>query len=419
MRKPDLPERLYLDFDSFFASAEQQMHPELQGRPVGIVPHNSEFTSLIAASKEAKILGMKTGTSVREARQRCPDMVIIEARPDQYVKLHHKILDVIDTVLPIGNVRSIDELVCRLLPSEARQAEALGQTIKQRLREKFGSALTCSIGIAPNELLAKIAAEIEKPDGLVIVRPEDIPHRFLQLQLRDLPGIAAGVEARLHRCGITTVEQLWQISPKQGRAVWGSVEGERFIASLHGYAVEKQETQRRMFGHGRVLPRDWRRPDKILQCARLLCMSAARRLRKEHYRAGALVYGWRVKGHDAVSVEGVFPPSRDDHCFLSCLAQLHRRLLLHREFRAIDFRRVKNVHIYLHNLTGEVVESHDLFDEPQQILCRQRWEQVSDTLDHVRRQFGANALSLGPSLAPGAYIGGKIAFGRIPDPDDY
>ncbi len=419
MRKPDLPERLYLDFDSFFASAEQQMNPALQGRPVGVVPHASEFTGLIAASKEAKKFGLKTGTSVREARERCPDIAIIEARPDEYVKLHHKILDIIDTVLPIGDVRSIDELVCRLLPSESRQAEALGLAIKAALREKLGSALTCSIGVAPNELLAKIAAEIDKPDGLVIVRPEDIPYRFLKLQLRDLPGIAAGVEARLLRSGITTVEELWKISPKQGRAIWGSVEGERFIAGLHGYAVEKQETQRRMFGHGRVLPRDWRQPDKILQCARLLCMSASRRLRKEHYRAGALVYGWRIKGQESISVEGVFPPSRDDHCFLTCLGQLHRRLLMHPAFRNANFRQIKNVHIYLHHLSGEVVDSHDLFDEPQQKQRQQRWEQVSDTLDRVRKQFGSDALSLGPSIAPGSYIGGKIAFGRIPDLDDY
>ncbi|WOC17345.1 Y-family DNA polymerase [Pseudochrobactrum sp. MP213Fo] len=419
MRKPDLPERLYLDFDSFFASAEQQMNPALQGKPVGVVPHASEFTSLIAVSREGKRLGLKTGTPVREARERCPQIIIVEARPDEYVKLHHKILDAIDTVVPIGDVRSIDELVCRLLPSESRQAANLALAIKGVLCERFGPVLTCSIGVAPNELLAKIAAEIDKPDGLVVVRPEDIPHRFLKLGLRDLPGIAAGVEARLNRSGITTVEQLWQISPKQGRAIWGSVEGERFIAGLQGYAIEKQETKRRMFGHGRVLPRDWRQPDKILQCARLLCMSASRRLRKEHYRAGALVYGWRIKGQETVSLEGVFPPSRDDHCFLACLSQLHRRMLLQNRLRPADFKLVKNVHIYLHNLSGEVVSSHDLFDEPEQKLQQQRWEQVSDTLDRVRKQFGADALSLGPSNAPGSYIGGKIAFGRIPDLDDY
>lgn len=419
MRKPELPERLYLDFDSFFASAEQQMNPALQGKPVGVVPHASEFTSLIAVSREGKKLGLKTGTPVREAREYCPDIVIIEARPDEYVKLHHRILDAIDTVLPIGDVRSIDELVCRLLPSESRQAMQLGQAIKAVLRQRFGTALTCSIGIAPNELLAKIAAEIDKPDGLVIVRPQDIPQRFLNLSLRDLPGIAAGVEARLNRSGIFTVEQLWQLSPKQGRAIWGSVEGERFIAGLQGYAVEKQETKRRMFGHGRVLPRDWRQSDKILQCARLLCMSAARRLRKEQYRAGALVYGWRIKGRQSMAVEAVFAPSRDDHCFLAHLTQLHRRMVLESGLRPAEFRLISNVHIYLHHLSGEVVSSHDLFDEPQQKIQKQRWEQVSDMLDHVRKQFGADALSLGPTDAPGAYIGGKIAFGRIPDLDDY
>lgn len=179
MRKPTHLEKLYLDFDSFFASAEQQLNPALRGRPVAVVPLDSPHTSVIAASREAKPLGIKTGTSVREAREKCPDIVFIEARPDIYVKLHNRILETIERCVPIAAVRSIDEVTCSLLASEAHEAGALAERIKRSLRDEFGPVLTCSIGISVNELLAKIAAEMDKPDGFVMLDHADLPGRLL------------------------------------------------------------------------------------------------------------------------------------------------------------------------------------------------------------------------------------------------
>src|SRR3712207_6781769 len=101
MRKPLGLERLYVDFDSFFASAEQHLQPGLRGRPVGVIPVDSEHTGLIAVSREAKALGLKRGTYVRDARKQCPGLVLVIARHEAYVELHHAIIRAIETVVPV------------------------------------------------------------------------------------------------------------------------------------------------------------------------------------------------------------------------------------------------------------------------------------------------------------------------------
>ncbi|MEK1888329.1 MAG: type VI secretion protein ImpB [Phyllobacterium sp.] len=414
MRKPGHPEKLYLDFDSFFASAEQQLNPALHGRPVAVVPLDSPYTSVIAASREAKPFGIKTGTSVREARDKCPDIVFIEARPDVYVRLHKRILEVIECCLPIAAVRSIDEVACTLLESEARQAPALAARIKRSLRDEFGQVLTCSIGISFNELLAKIAAEMDKPDGFVVLDHTDLPGRLLGLGLRDLPGISKGMATRLAEAGVTDIAGLWALAPKHARAIWNSVEGERFIAALHGHAVEKPETVKRMFGHGRNLPPDWRVPQKVLQCARLLTMSAARRLRRSHFRAGALTYTVGTRRESRVSLEKRFRPARDDHTFLNGLNELHEKFMM-----ADEMHNISTVTVVLHELSDEEEASRDLFDTGENRKERGQWERVSDVLDTIRVRHGSKALNLGPANGPGNYIGSKIAFGRIPAAEDF
>lgn len=414
MRQSISLEKLYLDFDSFFASAEQLFNPALHGRPVGVVPLDSPFTSLIAASREAKKFGFKVGTSVREARMICPDIHLIVARPDLYVKLHKQIIEVIERCVPIAAVRSIDEVVCTLLPSEAERPDELCRNIKTALAQQIGPTLTCSIGISSSELLAKIAAEMNKPDGFVILHPDTLPGRLLELNLRDLPGISHGIENRLSQAGITSVEQLWAIEPKHARAIWNNVEGERFAYALHGCAVEKPDTVRRMFGHSRNLPPDWRTGGGILQCARLLCMSAARRLRRAHMRATVFSYSVSKSYKDRTSLDVRFAPARDDHTFLCGLTSLHRKMN-----DTGSLSNVRSVTVMLHGLTAEDRPIRDLFETNESEEARARWEQISDMLDSIRKRYGNKALNLGSTHAPGAYIGGKIAFGRIPDAEDF
>ncbi|HEY8565178.1 MAG TPA: type VI secretion protein ImpB [Beijerinckiaceae bacterium] len=416
MRKPAGVERLYVDFDSFFASAEQHLQPSLRGRPVGIIPLDTAHTGLIAVSREGKRAGVKRGMWVREARALCPDLVLVPARHDRYVALHAEIVRVVDQVVPVAGVRSIDEIDCELLPSEQAQSREVGRQVKEAVRREIGPTLTCSVGLGPNELLAKIAAEMEKPDGLVVLHPADLPGPLLHLKLEDVPGIAAGNARRLAVAGVSTMADLWNLAPKHARAIWGSVEGERLWALIHGYAVERPETVRSMFGHGRVLPQAWRNPEKAGACARYLVVKAARRMRRAGFAARVLGLWFTDRRSAGWYGEDRFSPAFDDHTILSRLALLvdHARRQGEAPFRS------RSVHVALSGIVPMEDVVRDLFESGEEGRQRQRWEQLSLIADQLNKRYRRPVLSLGPAVEPpGGYAGAKIAFNRIPDPEDF
>lgn len=414
MRKPTGLERLYVDFDSFFASAEQHLQPHLRGRPVGIIPVDSEHTGLIAVSREAKALGLKRGTFVRDARRQCPGLVLVTARHEVYVDLHKTIIAAIETVLPVKAVCSIDEMLCALLPSESAQGLAIGRLVKEAVASRIGPTLTCSVGLGPNDLLAKIAAEMHKPDGLVALHPDDLPGPLLSLELTDIPGIARGNAARLARAGIGDMAALWRVQPKELRRLWGSVEGERLWMGLHGYTVERPETRRRMFGHGRVLPADWRSLGGAYAAARVLLAKASRRMRRAGFAAKALALwltdrtsaGWYGEEH--------FQPTWDDPSLLASLS----RLFLHAEREEMQSSR--SVHVALHDLVPLQEIEDDLFDGAPEAQLKRRMEYLSAIADQLNVSYRKTLLHWGPWVTiPGGYAGAKIAFNRIPDAEDF
>ena len=198
---------LYVDFNAYFASVEQQLRPALRGRPVGIVPVLAETTCCIAASYEAKALGVTTGTPVYEARRLCPDIALLEARPAVYVEMHHRLVEAVESCTPVGRVWSIDEMACPLSGSQRQRdkAQALALRIKQTIARTVGEHLRSSIGIAPNTFLAKIASDMHKPDGLTILEACDLPQALYRLDLGDIPGIGRAMKTRLQQHGIATV----------------------------------------------------------------------------------------------------------------------------------------------------------------------------------------------------------------------
>ncbi|WP_336985573.1 type VI secretion protein ImpB [Altererythrobacter aquiaggeris] len=424
-------QRLYLDFDSFFASAEQHFNPALRGKPVGVVPLDSPGTGCIAMSREAKALGVPSGATVVAAREIAPAMIFVVARPDAYVRLHQRILTAIEACVPVATVRSIDEVVCHLLHSEGSTAETLAQAIKRKLAETFSEVLTCSIGIARTELLAKIAAEMNKPDGFVQLRTDQLPRQIDHLQLRDLPGVSEGIETRLNAAGIHSVGALWATERKQARAIWGNVEGERFWNELHGLHVERPPTIKRMFGHSRNLPPDWRTPDKVRECARQLTLSAARRLRRTDQNASKMTVSMRGGNYYPArsrqdkklrwSCEIPFAATRNDRALLEALSKGLQRSAAEAGFKP------RSVSVMLHGLLAEAEIQRDLFtdladaDPPRHASDDPgRRDRLSNVMDQLRAKHGPSAVSYGPRVAlPGGYLGAKIAFGRIPDIQDF
>jgi DNA polymerase IV len=415
LNNPALPAALYLDFDSFFASAEQHLRPELRGRPVGVIPLPSEHTCLIAASREAKKFGFKVGTPVQEARRICPHIIIVPARPDVYVRLHHEILNIIGNIIPIKAVRSIDEVFCELMLNEQLRATDIALRIKAALAKHTSPTLTCSIGLGPNELIAKIAAEMKKPDGLVTITKNDLPQALFALALRDVPGIAVGQGERLARAGITDMRGLLALNPKHARKILGGIEGEKLHAGLHGIITERPETKRGMFGHSRILPRNWCNPSQIAACGRLLLVKAARRMRREGFMAKNLSLSLRHANKESWHRSAHFEAVRDDQFLLCTLNALLRQAHIERVLAG-----AKTIHIMLSGLVEGSTLPTDLFICETTLAARERWQKLTDITDELSMRFGHSSAMLGiQKQPPGGYAGAKIAFGRIPDLADF
>jgi len=162
---------LAIDFNSFFASVEQQERPELRGQPLIVVPVMAETSGAIAVSLEAKQLGLKRNARVAEARQQIPGIIVVEARPEIYIAYHRRLKEVVESLALVKKVQSIDELECELsgVLAEPKRALRLAEEIRAKIYAKVGRCLRCSIGIGPNWFLAKLASDIMKPDGLVLL----------------------------------------------------------------------------------------------------------------------------------------------------------------------------------------------------------------------------------------------------------
>src|SRR5215472_7587872 len=150
--RPPTVNWLFVDLNSYFASVEQQDRPELRGKPVRVVPMLADTTCCIAASYEAKAFGVRTGTIVADARRMCPDIVLVEGRHELYVEYHHRVVEAVESCLPVTTVCSIDEMACRLMGRERPLLAAmdLARKVKARIRDRVGDCLRSSVGLATN-----------------------------------------------------------------------------------------------------------------------------------------------------------------------------------------------------------------------------------------------------------------------------
>ena len=251
----------------------------------------TDTTCAIAASYEAKAFGIKTGTPIWEAKKKCPDLKIVQARHKLYVELHHKFVAAIETCLPIEHTVSIDEVACRLdkVQCAPKEAHALALRIKTAIHTYAGDYLKCSIGIASNQLLAKLASDMQKPDGLTILHPDQMPEAILHLRPKDICGIGPNMGARLQRAGINSMQGLWSADAQALRRVWGGIYGVRFHALLHGADIASPaKSPTRSMSHQHVLPPSERSKAKAIEVMRQLTVRVAQRLRDENMYASRM-----------------------------------------------------------------------------------------------------------------------------------
>ena len=427
---------LFVDFNSYFASVEQHEVPALRGRPVGVAPVAAETTSLIAASYEAKAFGVGTGTLVREARRRCPDIQIRVARPERYVAWHHRLMEAINHAIPVGRVGSIDEVACELVGRQRRRevAEEIARQVKHEIALAApGGAIRCSIGIAPNDFLAKTASDMKKPDGLTVIELADLPHALHKLALRDLCGIGPSMEARLHEAGITSVAQLTAASKLVLRRAWGGIEGERMWGLLRGAWLPSAPTERGSIGHSHVLGPELRTPAGARAVLKKLLVKAAMRMRREEMLGGAMAVRIRFIGHDQRWERDLaFDPTDDSRELLRLLNSMldsgqHRPLPLGMDARVPRAQDAQewpgpanatplSVSVTLMRLLPRTQSSGSLF-APTQDTGRVDAGRIDALVDRINAKFGYNKLYFGSMQLALEHDAApmRIPFNRVPD----
>ena len=194
---------LHIDMDAFFASVEQLDNPELRGKPV-VVGGTSDRSVVAAASYEVRRFGVRSAMSIVKARQLCPDIVIVPGRMKRYKEISRTVMGVLGEFSPVVEQASVDEayLDGTGLTRLFGPVEAIGRAIKDRVREATG--LTCSVGAAPVRFLAKIASDMDKPDGMYIIRPEEVDAFLLALPVGKIPGVGKKLVESLRRMGVRT-----------------------------------------------------------------------------------------------------------------------------------------------------------------------------------------------------------------------
>lgn len=232
---------MFVDMNSFFPSCEQQVNYWLRERPVGVCVYTGFDGSVIALSKTAKAMGLRAGKLPDLIRQ-CPQFVPLETNPDRYREFHKGIIKVLrsfsEDVIPY----SIDEAAVDFSSYQLvyKDMVQLAKEVKAKIKKDVGDYLTCSIGIAPNEFLAKLGSGLQKPDGLTTITPENIDEILSRLKLTDLPGISKNMAARLVMGGITAPEQLRHTSPVILKRVCKSIVGEFWHYRLNFMEVDMQ-----------------------------------------------------------------------------------------------------------------------------------------------------------------------------------
>jgi len=415
---------LFVDLNSYFASVEQEVRPELRGRPVGVVPMMVDSTCCLAASYEAKALGVKTGTLVGDARKMCPGIVFVEARHQLYVEYHHRIVEAVESCLPVSAVMSIDEMACRLMGRERPLMAALelGRRVKRTIQEKVGSTLRSSVGLATNRYLAKVASDMEKPDGLVALPLDILDSALRQLELRDLTGVGQRMEKKLNERGIHTMDDLLALDCEQMGQVWGSVQGERLAHWLRGEDFQIAESeQMKSLSHQHVLGPEMRNPECAWAVAHKLLHKAALRLRSKGLWAGSigLAVGFAVPRSQKTPVSRYGAPTRGwkDEIRLSetqdslVLIEALRRLWQRRPSGA-EYEHPHFIGVQLGSLVPDCLHTLSLFDCSEEEQQRSRLQTAVDQLNH---KYGLGTLAPAAMLAAYKAAPTRISFHSVPD----
>ena len=282
---------LHIDMDAFFISVEQRDDPSLRGKPAAVCGSLSRSV-VTSATYEARPYGIRAGMSTQEAKRRCPQLILVEGDHSKYTETAARIFSILKEYTPFVEVASIDEAYLDITESLLlyKSPFHIAQSIKNQIQE--GEQLTCSIGVAPNKLLAKLGSRLKKPDGLVVIRKEDVEERLRDLPVSKLHGIGPKLGEALNSIGIFTCGQLGKFPVSFLSKRFGVI-GER----LHEMGLGMDDSpvvpfdegeDAKSISHSITLEEDTSDPNILRKVLLQLSERVSRRMRKERF------YGKRI-----------------------------------------------------------------------------------------------------------------------------
>lgn len=282
---------LHIDFDSFFASCEQQFDASLRGKAIGVTATNGR-TCIIAASREAKKFGVKNVTRIWEAERLCPQIITVPAHFEKYWEITQEFLNICKDYSPYVELFSLDEVFIDISSTEnlfGGKYEIVSK-IRHRIKEEIGEYITVSVGLSHSKLLAKLASGLNKPQGFVEIGPEDIEKVYSKAELTDFCGIGERVAHRLNKIGIYTPLQLRAASLSSLIKEFKDVEG-HFLKNL-GQGIDESEVvpyyipvETKSVGRNYCLPKNEYNQRVILQNIYELCEEVGIKLRRINKKA--------------------------------------------------------------------------------------------------------------------------------------
>ncbi|MCL6096659.1 MAG: DNA polymerase IV [Patescibacteria group bacterium] len=369
---------LHLDFDSFFASCEQHFNPNLRNKPIGVTAEHGR-TCIIAASKEAKKFGIKTGTRSWEAKRILPNITFVPADFERYYEITKKFLSICKDYSPIVELFSIDELFIDLTPTIHLYSsiEHVVKDIKKRVRNEIGATITLSAGVSYNKLLAKLASGKNKPDGFFIIERSNLPEIYKNTKLTDICGIGERIGKRLNALSIYSFVDL----QKASQSVLKKEFGPAWAFQLKKFAFLEDDLQVLPYNSNQViksvgrnycLPKNEYNQTKILQTIYELCSEIGLKLRKLNKKGRTI--GLSLAGERNASSEKTIGRfiNQDKDIFEVCK-------FLYNSWEWNCFAR--QVSVWVTNLTDANTINYSIFDNPKK-------ESVIKTVDQINEKFG-------------------------------
>jgi DNA polymerase-4 len=383
---------LHVDMDAFYASIEQMDNPSLKGKPVivGADPKNGSGRGVVAAcSYEARRFGVRSALPISRAWKLCPQGAYVRPRMSRYVEVSHQVMHVFKRFTDLVEPLSIDEAFLDVTGSIALHGapEIIARKIKSGVRDETG--LTASVGAAPNKFLAKIASDLRKPDGLVVVDENNVEAFLRDLPISRLWGVGPKTEERIHEMGIRTIGQMTELSRETLVRALGSL-GEHLYHLSHGRdnrpVVPNWEPK--SISNETTFDIDTHDRELIVKTIRELAEEVGRRLRHENFRARRITLKLRYENFSTHTKQtSLEQPTQSDEDIARVAVSLFNQFPLNRRIRLIGVGTGELQHVD----TGSA--QLGLFEEP-----KNKKEALGHTVDEIRDKFGRDALQRGSQL---------------------